>query len=101
MKISRICIFLKVSIGLGCGHAYCPGCIREYLINEIMDENATESIYCSVGKCDKIVGSDFVMQVVTDADVRRKYQHLMRDSFVQVSLIKYNPFNLQNYQQNN
>lgn len=76
---------IKGTVGLGCGHEYCVGCCRQFLTNKIMDENATESIYCSVESCAKIVGSDFIMQVITDANVRQKYQHLMVDSFVKVS----------------
>lgn len=50
-----------------------------------MDENATDLIRCPVENCDRIVDSNFIMQLVSDADARQKYQYLIVDNFVQVN----------------
>lgn len=74
---------IKDSVRLGCNHEYCTSCYCFYVTTEITKKNATESIYCSVRDCDKIIDGDAIMQVITP-DVRQKYQQLMANSFVKV-----------------
>lgn len=80
-------IIIKDSSGLRlrCAHELCTDCYRAYLTKEIMNENATESIYCPSENCNKIVDSDFIMQLITDENVRLKYKYLMANNFVQVN----------------
>lgn len=79
---------MKNSIGLRCHHKCCTDCYREYLTKAIMDDGATESIYCPAEGCNKVVDSDFITHVITDPDVRQKYKRLMMNNFVQVRFIQ-------------
>lgn len=76
-------------MGLGCGHKYCKDCWCQYLEMKITVEGAAESIQCPTGKCSIIVDDNLIMQIITDENVRQKYQHLMTNSFVVVSKIFY------------
>lgn len=80
-------ILIKDSVGLKCGHSYCTDCCREYLTSKIMEENATNLICCPDQNCEKIVHTDIIMQVVSDANVSQKYQSLMINNFVQVNCL--------------
>lgn len=77
--------FSQEVLGLDCGHEYCESCWRQYLTMKITDEGAAECIQCPTGKCGIIVDDDFIMKLITDENVRQKYQRLITNSFVQVS----------------
>ena len=68
---------------LECGHLYCTKCWTEYLTNKIVDEGASQMIECMQGSCNIIVDDQTVMNLITDARVKLKYQHLITNSFVQ------------------
>lgn len=71
-------------LGLGCGHEYCEQCWCQYLTTKIMDEGAAESIRCPTEGCEIIVDDITIMRMISDDNVRKKYQHLITNSFVQV-----------------
>ncbi len=71
--------------GLECGHQYCTTCWTEYLTVKIMDEGASQSIECP-GSCEILVDDVTVMKLVKDPRVKLKYQHLITNSFVNVSI---------------
>lgn len=73
-------------VDLGCGHSFCKDCWSEYLKMKIIDEGASESISCAATDCGIIVDDGIVMELVKDKEVKIKYQHLMTDSYVQVSI---------------
>lgn len=68
--------------GLECGHTFCITCWRQYLTFKIMHEGIGQTIPCPA-KCDILVDDRTVLNLVEDADVRRKYQHLITNSFVE------------------
>lgn len=73
--------------GLECGHKFCTHCWGEYLTTKIMEEGLGQSISCAAHGCDIIVDDVTVMKLVNDSRVRLKYQHLITNSFVEVSRI--------------
>lgn len=52
-----------------------------------MEEGLGQSISCAAHGCDIIVDDVTVMKLVNDSRVRLKYQHLITNSFVEVSQI--------------
>lgn len=71
--------------GLECGHKFCTHCWGEYLTTKIMEEGLGQSISCAAHGCDIICDDVTVMKLVPDSRVRLKYQHLITNSFVEVS----------------
>lgn len=69
--------------GLECGHKFCTQCWTEYLTTKIMDEGMGQTISCAAHGCDILVDDDTVMRLIVDSKVRRKYQHLITNSFVE------------------
>lgn len=59
---------------LECEHAYCNKCWSEYLTIKIMDEGASQTIYCPTNGCDNLVDDQTVYKVITESDVKVKYQ---------------------------
>lgn len=50
-----------------------------------MEEGLGQSIACAAHACDILVDDVTVMKLVSDARVKLKYQHLITNSFVEVS----------------
>lgn len=71
--------------GLECGHRFCTQCWGEYLTTKIMEEGVGQTIACAAHGCDILVDDATVMRLVRDAKVKLKYQHLITNSFVEVS----------------
>lgn len=71
---------------LGCGHGYCKDCWRQYLTFKIVDDGNAHSIYCPALKCGIVVDDVTIMQLVSDDGTKQKYQHLMTNSYVEVTL---------------
>jgi ariadne-1 len=67
--------------GLGCGHMFCHLCWAEYLTGQIMEEGASQMIECPEN-CNVIVHGELVTAVITDRDVKLKYDHLIVNNFV-------------------
>lgn len=74
--------------GLECGHRFCTSCWTEYLTTKITEEGLGQSIACAAHDCDILVDDVTVMRLVTDTKVRARYQHLITNSFVEVSSCK-------------
>lgn len=72
--------------GLECGHRFCTHCWGEYLTTKIMEEGLGQSISCAAHGCDILVDDVSVMRLISDPRVKLKYQHLITNSFVEVSL---------------
>lgn len=53
---------------------------------KIMDEGVGNSILCAATDCDFIIDDETVIQLVDDLQVKRRYQHLITNSFVQVTI---------------
>jgi len=76
---------LKMMTGLECGHRFCTQCWGEYLTTKIMEEGVGQTIACAAHGCDILVDDATVMRLVRDSKVKLKYQHLITNSFVEVS----------------
>lgn len=76
---------LQDMIGLSCCHKYCKLCWTQYLTLKIVDEGVVDSIRCPDTDCDIIVDDSTVTQLVS-SETKQKYQHLITNSFVQVSI---------------
>lgn len=74
-------------VGVDCGHKFCKDCWQQYLTLKICDEGAAEAINCPESGCDIVVDDVTVMDSVAEADIRKKYQHLMTSSFVEVRFL--------------
>lgn len=68
--------------GLECGHTFCIACWRHYLTTKIIHEGIGQTISCPA-KCDILVDDKTVLNLIDSSDVRRKYQHLITNSFVE------------------
>jgi len=82
----QICLLTlpkKEMTGLECGDMYCKSCWKEYLTTKIMDEGASQMIECPGSTCDILVDDQTVMNLVFDSGIKRKYQQLITNSFVQ------------------
>lgn len=77
---------LQSMTGLECGHRFCKSCWVEYLTTKIMEEGMCQSISCAAHGCDILVDDATVMRLLTEPRVRTKYQQLITNSFVEVSL---------------
>ncbi|CAF1016019.1 unnamed protein product [Adineta steineri] len=80
-----ICCSTKPSdqmTGLECGHIFCIICWQYYLTTKIRDEGIGQTIPCP-SKCDILVDDKTVLQLIHAPEVRRKYQHLITNSFVE------------------
>lgn len=53
-----------------------------------MDEGVGNSITCAASDCDVIIDDETVIQLVGDPTAKLRYQHLITNSFVQVSLLR-------------
>lgn len=71
--------------GLECGHRFCNSCWTEYLTIKIMSEGIGQTISCAAHNCDILIDDSTIMKLVPDPKVRTKYQHLITNSFVEVS----------------
>lgn len=76
----------KNMTGLACGHRFCTACWREYLTTKIMQEGQGQSIACAAHGCDILVDDETVIRLITDSRVKLKYQHLITNNFVEVSV---------------
>uniref|UniRef100_A0A8K9X5X6 RBR-type E3 ubiquitin transferase n=1 Tax=Oncorhynchus mykiss TaxID=8022 RepID=A0A8K9X5X6_ONCMY len=72
--------------GLECGHKFCLQCWGDYLTTKIIEEGMGQTISCPAHSCDILVDDNTVMRLITDSKVKLKYQHLITNSFVEVSL---------------
>ena len=68
--------------GLECGHVFCTVCWQYYLTTKIMHEGIGQTIPCPA-KCDILVDDKTVLDLIEVPVVRRKYQHLITNSFVE------------------
>lgn len=50
-----------------------------------MEEGMGQTISCPAHGCDILVDDNTVMRLITDSKVKLKYQHLITNSFVEVS----------------
>ena len=71
--------------GLECGDRFCCSCWAEYLTTKIMSEGIGQTIACAAHGCDLLIDDATVMRLLPDPKVRLKYQHLITNSFVEVS----------------
>ena len=68
--------------GLECGHSFCIPCWQQYLTYKIIHEGIGQTISCP-SKCDILVDDKTVINLINDSNVRKKYQHLITNSFVE------------------
>ena len=68
--------------GIKCEHTFCKTCWQQYLTYKIMHEGIGQTISCPA-KCDILVDDETVLSLIQSPDVRRKYQHLITNSFVE------------------
>lgn len=72
--------------GLACDHRFCTECWNFYLTTKIMEEGMGQTISCAAHGCDILVDDETVMKLLADPKVKLKYQHLITNSFVEVSI---------------
>lgn len=53
-----------------------------------MDEGVGNSILCAATDCDVIIDDETVIELVDDSQAKSRYQHLITNSFVQVSCLE-------------
>ena len=85
-QICMICCSPKTTIemtGIECGHPFCLVCWEQYLTYKIMHEGIGQTIACPALQCDILVDDEKVLNVIKIDGVRRKYQHLITNSFVE------------------
>lgn len=82
--------------GLECNHRFCIQCWTEYLTTKIIEEGVGQTIACAASGCDILVDDATVMRLVRDPKVRMKYQHLITNSFVEVSYMSIKLFSVNN-----
>lgn len=71
--------------GLECGHRFCTDCWSGYLTSKIRDEGETQTVHCAAISCKILVDDATVMRLVENPHVKLKYQHLITNSFVEVT----------------
>jgi ariadne-1 len=82
-NICYVDIKTKQMFGLDCGHLYCTDCWNQYLTTKVMSEGNVCSMTCAETKCKVIVDDKQVLQLLSDASVKLKYQRLTTNSFVE------------------
>ena len=50
-----------------------------------MEEGQGQTIFCAAHGCDILVDDQTVFSLITDSKVKLRYQHLITNSFVEVS----------------
>lgn len=50
-----------------------------------MEEGQGQTIYCAASRCEILVDDQTVFSLITDPKVKQRYQHLITNSFVEVS----------------
>lgn len=71
---------------LECAHRFCTACWSKYLTFKIMEEGVSDTISCAAHQCDILVDDATVMRLVKDTKVKLRYQQLITNSFVRVSI---------------
>ena len=84
-EICLLTVPSQMMMGLECSHTFCVTCWTDYLTMKIMDEGMGQTIACAAHGCDILVDDATVMKLVTDADVKLKYQNLITNNFVECS----------------
>ncbi|XP_003382988.1 PREDICTED: E3 ubiquitin-protein ligase arih1-like [Amphimedon queenslandica] len=70
-------------MGLECGHLFCRPCWNNYLTVMVMSQGRAQTLSCPATSCDIVVDEATVLELLTDGEVRKKYQYLITNSFVQ------------------
>ena len=81
----KICLLKSTTSkrsALECGHSYCNKCWLQYLTGKIMDLGLSQIIACPTSGCNILVEDQMVFDLVTDPEVRLRYQTLIANSFV-------------------
>lgn len=73
--------------GIACGHRFCKECWTHYLTTKIMEEGQGQTIFCAAHGCDILVDDQTVFSLIADSKVKLRYQHLITNSFVEVSFV--------------
>ncbi|TGZ62929.1 hypothetical protein CRM22_007182 [Opisthorchis felineus] len=68
--------------GLACRHYFCLACWQRYLEWKIMEESQGDRIYCPSYGCNVLIEDESVFRVITNPNVRRRFQKLISNSFV-------------------
>ncbi len=87
VDVRQICLTSLPAVsmsGLECGHRFCRPCWAEYLTTKIMSEGIG-TIACAAHGCDVLIDDATVSRLLPEPKVRQKYQHLITNSFVEVS----------------
>ena len=74
--------------GIACGHRFCCDCWVHYLTTKIMEEGQGQRIFCAAHGCDILVDDQTVFNLIIEPKVRNRYQHLITNSFVEVSFLQ-------------
>ncbi|RWS22625.1 E3 ubiquitin-protein ligase arih1-like protein [Leptotrombidium deliense] len=69
-------------IGGDCGHKFCKDCWTQYLTTKIMDEGSANDISCTAHGCGILVDDRTVLSLISEVNVRLRYQILITNSFV-------------------
>lgn len=73
----------KELISASCAHGFCDTCWRQYLTTKISDEGILDCITCPAHECPVLVDDEMVLELVTDARIRQKYQRMIANNFVE------------------
>lgn len=86
LNLYIIYVFIQQLTGLECGHQFCAQCWDTYLTTKVMGEGRGQTIACPEHNCDIIVDDAKAMDSIRDEKVKRRYQHLITNSFVEVCI---------------
>eukprot|EP00753_Platysulcus_tardus_P012834 PLAT3553.20.p1 GENE.PLAT3553.20~~PLAT3553.20.p1 ORF type:complete len:512 (-),score=231.83 PLAT3553.20:133-1668(-) len=71
-------------LGMGCGHAFCMPCWRQYLSVAVSDGPSCVFTQCPSQKCKEVVDDSFFARVL-EADDLERYSFFLRRSFVDMN----------------
>jgi Zinc finger, C3HC4 type (RING finger) len=77
-----------------CNHRICLDCLRDYITTMIRDEGGMihSAIKCPGHDCAFDLEDNMILGMITDQDIKRRYQWIIANSFVKVSLFIFRLF---------
>ncbi|VDM38487.1 unnamed protein product [Toxocara canis] len=82
-----ICCNRAILTGLLCGHRFCYPCWDAYLSTKIMEEGRAY-VACPQLNCPIVVDDEKTLALIKSDTVKKRYRHLIINSFVEVTIEK-------------
>lgn len=82
-SMCEICFEGTDCLNANCGHNnFCRDCWKMYIKSQVMSEGNGNGIFCPALKCDFQLDDSMVLNLLSDPDVKAKYQYLVSNQFV-------------------